>query len=524
MGNSEGFDGQRYDVIVVGSGSAGAVVARRLVDRGDVRVLLLEAGGTDTNPAIHDVARMHELWDGNDDWAIRTTPQIHAMERQLQWPRGRVLGGSSALNGMIWVRGNPLDYDMWAYAGNDGWTWADVKPLFEEIERFMEVRKDVQPDPFHQAVIDAAVEAGIPFNPDYNGESQLGISAMQYVIKDGTRNSTARAYLGAVLEHPNLTILTESTARRLIFKRDRCVGVEYERGGRTETAYADGEVVVSGGTIGSPGLLLASGIGPADELRALGIDVVADLPGVGRNLHDHLLSPIIYRSKEIPPATYGVPYMQTHLFAKSKPGLLVPDLQPLHFALPMYEPWMDPISPTGFTLMAGMVRPQSRGTIKLAGRDPSDGLLIDAHALEAQEDVDMILAAIDIVRSIGEARPARRRVGRDGALPGAGGAVGGGADGVHPAHGDHLPPPGRHLQDGRRRGGGRRPAPRGPRRGGPARRGRLGHAGGHDREHARADRDDRRAGGGLGGRGALGRPRARRGDRLGRRVVGADRR
>jgi choline dehydrogenase len=181
--------------------------------------------------------------------------------------------------------------------------------------------------------------------------------------------------------------------------------VEYERGGRIETAYAEGEVVVSGGTIGSPGLLLASGIGPADDLRALGIDVVADLPGVGRNLHDHLLSPIIYRSKEIPPATYGVPYMQTHLFAKSKPGLLVPDLQPLHFALPMYEPWMEPISPTGFTLMAGMVRPQSRGTITLAGRDPSDGLLIDAHALEAQEDIDMILAAIDIVRSIGEASP-----------------------------------------------------------------------------------------------------------------------
>jgi choline dehydrogenase len=129
--------------------------------------------------------------------------------------------------------------------------------------------------------------------------------------------------------------------------------------------------------------------------------VVADLPGVGRNLHDHMLAPIIYGSKEIPPARYGVPYMQTHLFAKSDPGLLVPDLQPLHFAIPMYEPWMEPVSPTGFTLMAGMVRPQSRGTIKLAGPDPSDGLLIDPHALEAQADVDMILAAIDIVRSIG---------------------------------------------------------------------------------------------------------------------------
>ena len=405
MGNSERTDGQRYDVIVVGSGSAGAVVARRLVDRGDVRVLLLEAGRTDTNPAIHDVARMHELWDGDDDWAIRTTPQIHAAERQLQWPRGRVLGGSSALNGMIWVRGNPYDYDMWAYAGNAGWAWSDVKPLFEEIEDFMEVRKDVQPDPFHQAIIDAAVEVGIPYNPDYNGESQLGISRMQYVIKGGTRNSTARAYLGAVLDHPNLTILTESAARRLLFERDRCVGVEYERAGGLERAYAEGEVVVSGGTIGSPGLLLASGIGPADDLRALGIDVVANLPGVGRNLHDHLLSSIIYASKEIPPATYGVPYMQTHLFAKSDPGLLVPDLQPLHFAIPMYEPWMEPLSPTGFTLMAGMVRPQSRGTIKLAGPDPSDGLLIDPHVLEAQADVDMLLAAIDVVRSIGSASP-----------------------------------------------------------------------------------------------------------------------
>ena len=283
----------------------------------------------------------------------------------------------------------------------------------------MEVRKDVKPDPFHQAVIDAAVEAGIPFNPDYNGESQLGISAMQYVIKDGTRNSTARAYLGAVLEHPNLTILTESTARRLIFKRDRCVGVEYERDGRTETAYADGEVVVSGGTIGSPGLLLASGIGPADELRALGIDVVADLPGVGRNLHDHLLSPIIYRSKEIPPATYGVPYMQTHLFAKSKPGLLVPDLQPLHFALPMYEPWMESDLPDRLHAHGRHGPPaeprhdQARRARSL--RRPAHRRARARGAGGRRHDPRR-----DRHRALDRrGGPARRRVGRDGALPGA---------------------------------------------------------------------------------------------------------
>ena len=243
-----------------------------------------------------------------------------------------------------------------------------MKPLFEEIERFMEVRKDVKPDPFHQAVIDAAVEAGIPFNPDYNGESQLGISA-HAVRHQGRHAQQHRARVprrGARASEPDDPHRVDGAAAASSSAIAASASSTSATGG-AETAYADGEVVVSGGTIGSPGLLLASGIGPADELRALGIDVVADLPGVGRNLHDHLLSPIIYRSKEIPPATYGVPYMQTHLFAKSKPGLLVPDLQPLHFALPMYEPWMEPLSPTGFTLMAGMVRPQSRGTIKLAG-------------------------------------------------------------------------------------------------------------------------------------------------------------
>jgi choline dehydrogenase len=401
MGTSEGFDGQRYDVIVVGSGSAGAVVARRLVDRGDMRVLLLEAGGTDTDPAIHDVARMHELWDGDNDWAIRTTPQVHAMERQLQWPRGRVLGGSSALNGMIWVRGNPLDYDVWAYAGNDGWRWEDVAPLFAEIEAFMEVRKDVKPDPFHQAVIDAAVEAGIPYNPDYNGESQLGISAMQYVIKDGTRNSTARAYLGAVLDHPNLTILTRSVARRLVFRKDRCVGVEYEREGALETAYADGEVVVSGGTIGSPGLLLASGIGPAGDLRALGIDVVADLPGVGRNLHDHLLMGVIWEAAQpVPPPVNNL--AEASMFLRSDPALRVPDLHFMCIHVPFHLPTFT-VPEGSWTIGVGLVRPASRGTLRLRSADPSDKPLIDPAYLAEEADVEAMVRGVELAREVAAA-------------------------------------------------------------------------------------------------------------------------
>ena len=291
-----------------------------------------------------------------------------------------------------------------AYAGNTGWAWEDVRPLFEEIERFMEVRKDITPDPFHQAVIDAAVEAGIPFNPDYNGESQLGISVMQYVIKDGTRNHTARAYLGAVLDHPNLTILTESTARKLLFERDRCIGVEYNRAGGLERAYAESDVVVSGGAIGSPGLLLSSGIGPAAELRAR---------------HRRRRRPPGRRTQPARP-----PALADHLRVQGSPAGDVRD--PLHADPPVREERSGSARarPAAAALRAAHVRavdgaavadrlhahgghgaPAEPRDVKLAGPDPSDGLLIDPHALEAQADVDMVLAAIEIVRSIGSASP-----------------------------------------------------------------------------------------------------------------------
>jgi choline dehydrogenase len=435
MGTSGGTSDQRYDVIVVGAGSAGAVVARRLLDRGDVRVLLLESGGRDTGiPAIHNPGRVHELWMSEVDWAYTTVPQPHAADRELFGPRGRVLGGSSSLNAMIWVRGNPADFDSWAYAGNPGWAWKDVLPTYLEIEDFdagaseyhatggvMHLTTQYEPDPIHAAIIAAAENVGIPHNLDYNGATQDGVSTVQLSVLDKERNSTARAYLGAVLDHRNLTLLTFATARRLLFEGTRCVGLEYEREGRTERAYADGEVVVAGGAIGSPGLLLSSGVGPADELRELGIGVVADLPGVGRNLHDHLLSPIIYgATREIGPPSEGLPACQTHLFWRTDPALPTPDLQPIHFSVPMYEPWMEASNPNGFTTVAGMVRPHSRGTVRLAGRDPSDGLLLDPASLEAQADIDMLVASLELCREYGQDPALRDEFGTTELYPGPG--------------------------------------------------------------------------------------------------------
>ena len=394
------------DVIVVGSGSAGAAAARRLVDR-DVRVLLLEAGGRDESPAIHDPGRLHELWLAEEDWAFETVPQRHASGRRLAWPRGRVLGGSSCLNAMIWVRGTPADYDTWAYLGCAGWGWDDVRPVFERIEHrepddggIVTLLTAFDPDPIHRAIVAAAQECGIPFNADYNGAGQDGVSYMQFSIRDGIRHSTAAAYLRPVADHPGLRVVTRAHARRLLFEGATCVGVEWTRDGRAERKRAD-EVVVAGGTIGSPALLMRSGVGPAAHLAEHGIAVVADVPGVGANLHDHLLSPVIFSAERpVGPPSPGLPACQSHLFWRSRPGLPVPDVQPIHFMVPMYEPWMEGPE-NGFTLMGGMVRPASRGTIRLGGPDLEDPLLLDPNILACAADVDSLVAAVGLVRRMG---------------------------------------------------------------------------------------------------------------------------
>lgn len=411
-------------VIVVGAGSAGAVVVRRLIDAG-IRVHLLEAGGPDSNPAIHDLSRMGELWHSADDWDYFTVPQEHAAGRRLHLPRGKVIGGSHSLNAMIWVRCAPADYDHWAALGNDGWSWQEVLPVFRDIEDFtgravqdpaaaalrgiggpLDVTDDFPLEPIQAAIIDAAVQSGLPLNPDYNGESLDGVSQQQITVRDGQRLHSYKAYVEPVAGSELLTVSTGSHVHRLLLtdavegEAPRVIGVEYERDGELHALYAD-EVVLAAGALDSPRVLLRSGIGPAEELGAHGIPSLVDLPGVGKNLHDHLLAPVIFETERpIDPPHSGASITQSHLFWKSLPELDVPDTQPIHFSVPMYQDGMaGPDS--AFSLMAGIVTPKSRGAVTLSGPAPHDPLLIDLAALEDEDDVRSLVASVRQCRQIG---------------------------------------------------------------------------------------------------------------------------
>ena len=404
-----------YDYIIIGAGSAGCVLANRLSENPEVNVLILEAGGPDDTDIIHTPMRLIELWGTEYDWDYYTIPQPGCHGRQLHWPRGKTLGGSSSLNGMIYVRGHWSDFNNWAYEGNMGWDYQSILPYFKKSENFeagadgfhgsggpLNVISDYPRHPVTQAIVDACVDVGHPFTDDYNGEQMLGANFNQLNIKDGRRCSTADAFLHPALTRPNCAGLTHARVHRLLFADQTCVGVEYEQGGQVHTARASREVIVAAGAIESPKILLLSGIGDKDHLAEFDIPVVHHLPGVGHNLHDHLLSPVIYSARQpVPPPLPGLQPLHGQLFAKTDPRRLGPDLQPLFFHVPVYN--ADMTGPEeGYTIYAGIVRPTSRGTIKLTGNSVDDPLALDPQLFSTEYDLNAMVMALKMCRQIGE--------------------------------------------------------------------------------------------------------------------------
>src|ERR1700729_2120632 len=296
-----------YDYIIVGAGSAGCVLAARLTEDLHARVLLLEAGGPDRAPEIRIPAAFSKLFKTAVDWNYSTEPEAQLHNRKLYWPRGKVLGGSSAINAMIYIRGNRADYDYWRELGNAGWSFAEVLPYFKKSENQergaseyhgvggpVNVADPRYVNPLTRAFLAAAEEIGIARNPDFNGEAQDGAALYQVTQKNGGRRSAADGFLQPARERDNLTVLTGAHATRVLMEGKRAVGVAFLRGGVAEEACADREVILAGGTVNSPQLLMLSGIGPASELKAAGISTMHDLPGVGKNLQDHPMVSVAY--------------------------------------------------------------------------------------------------------------------------------------------------------------------------------------------------------------------------------------
>jgi len=426
-----------YDYVIVGGGSAGCVLAARLSENPAVKVLLLEAGGRDTNPYIHMPVGFAKMTAGPLTWGLKTTPQKHAYDREIPYAQAKVIGGGSSINAEVYTRGHPADFDRWAsQEGAQGWSFDEVQPYFLRSEGNtilsgkhhgtdgpLGVSNLPDPQPTSRAFVQACQEFGMPYNPDFNGEQQHGAGIYQTTIKNNRRCSAAVGYLKPARARPNLTVETDCFVQRIVFEGQTAVGVSYLQNGQLRTARADGEVLVTSGAIGSPKLMMLSGVGPADQLKAQGINVVLDSAGVGENLADHFGVDIVAELKG--PTSLdkyqklhwmvwaGLQYMlfnsgpvtsnvvEGGAFWYGDPKTPIPDLQ-FHFLAGAGAEAGVPTVPSGsgITLNSYTLRPKSRGTVKLRSGDPGDLPIIDPNFLADADDVRISAEGVRISREI----------------------------------------------------------------------------------------------------------------------------
>jgi choline dehydrogenase len=426
-----------FDYIVVGAGSAGCVLASRLSESGRQRVLLLEAGGRDRNVWIHIPLGYGKLFtDARVNWLYNSEPEPALDNRRIAQPRGKVLGGSSSINGLLYVRGQHEDFDHWRQLGNVGWSFRDVLPYFrraEDQERGADefhgtggplaVSNVCEPHPVCEAFIAAAQQAGLPRNDDFNGAVQEGAGYFQLTAKNGRRCSTAVGYLKPARRRDNLAVVPEALATRILFEGRRAVGVEYRRGGALHRAQAHGEVIVAGGAFNSPQLLQLSGLGPAELLRTHGIAVVADMPGVGADLQDHYQVRFQYRCtlpitmndvvNSLPRRlAAGLRYALTRKgllaigagyaggFFRADPAAATPDVQVhlIMFSADKVGAGLHPFP--GFIASVCQLRPESRGSVRITSADPAAAPAIRPNYLSASKDCDVLGAGMLLLRRI----------------------------------------------------------------------------------------------------------------------------